>query len=133
MTIAAGSDYMMQNAILREAGNPTEGASNPQLDNTLMRWANAKSQNNTNTIDVTKNIAMAQKQFLTHMLNAHKQLKDWEKQNKIATYLTAATIPVQGSASYQKVKKADEAAGQTQKIIDSNKEIAEAYRKSITK
>lgn len=133
MNIAPRSDYMMQNAVLREMGNPTEGASNPQITEPLLRWAAAKSTDNVDTINATQRVAQAQKQFLTQILNAREQLKAWEKQDKIATLLTGATIPVQGFASYQKLKKADEATAQTQKIIDTNKELAAAYRASITK
>jgi hypothetical protein len=129
MNISPQSDYMMQNAVLREIGNPTTGATNPQITEPLLRWAATKSQDNANTAKFTQNLAQARKHFLTQMLNAREQLKTWEKQNNLATWITGATIPVQGVASYQQIKKADEAAAQTQQIIDSNKDLAAAYRK----
>ena len=133
MNIAPQSDYMMQNALLREVSNPAAGTSNPQIEDTLMGWANAKARTNAETINTTQNMALEQKKFLTQMLDARKQLKSWEKQNNIATLLAGAMVPVQGLASYQQIKKADAATTQTQKLIDSNKEIAAAYRTSKNK
>lgn len=127
---APQSDYMMQNAVLRDMSTPAGGTNAPQTADTLNAWAANKSAANADDIRFTQGLAQKQKQFLTTVLDAHKKLDTWKKQNTIATLISGATIPVQGYASYKAIGKADEAAARTQEQINSNKSLMEAMQEA---
>ncbi len=121
MNNPTGSNYILQNAILREMAKPASEGANVSLEKPVLNYAVGKSVTNADDVRFSQKLAQDEKQFLTELLSAHDKLSTWSKQNDLATLLAAATIPGQVMSMKKQSDSLDRQNEIYQQIIDSNK------------
>lgn len=127
-TNPAGSEYVLQNAILKNAALAAGTGTNASIEQPVVDYAAGKAASDADAVKAANDLnfkkdqmAQQEKQFLTQLLFAHDQLNTWSKQNDLATLLSAAAIPGQIVSMNNQSNSLDKQNALTKELIDSNK------------
>lgn len=110
--------YDLQNAILKTAAKPQSEQAVFSIKKPAGEYAAARSAADAATTINAQKLAQSEKQFIQQLLNAHKQLKTFSKQNTLATLISATGIPIQLNANQEAMASAGRQESMTQKLID---------------
>jgi hypothetical protein len=138
MSNSTGSDYIMQNAILKEAAKSEATGTNMSIEKPAVDYAAGKSASDADTLRFSSDLnfkkqqtAQSEKQFLTQLLFAHDQLETWSKQNDLATLLSVAAIPGQLISMNNQSESLKKQDAMNKEIMDIYKGIATAKAAAV--